>query len=67
MNDNEEIKKRIIEITTELLKEYDGDTKKITSRLIAERADIGLGSINYYFGSKENLITCHFYTSPSPR
>ncbi|MDE7434507.1 MAG: TetR/AcrR family transcriptional regulator [Lachnospiraceae bacterium] len=57
MNDNEEIKKRIIEITTELLKEYDGDTKKITSRLIAERADIGLGSINYYFGSKENLIT----------
>lgn len=40
-----------------LLNEYNGDTKKITSRLIAARADIGLGSINYFFGSKENLIT----------
>lgn len=57
MSDNEKIKNRIIEITTELLKEYNGDTKKITSRLIAEKADIGLGSINYFFGSKENLIT----------
>ena len=57
MSDNEKIKNHIIEITTELLKEYNGDTKKITSRLIAEKADIGLGSINYFFGSKENLIT----------
>lgn len=57
MSDNEKCRNRIIEITTELLKEYNGDTKKITSRLIADRADIGLGSINYFFGSKENLIT----------
>lgn len=57
MSDNEKSKNHIIEITTELLKEYNGDTKKITSRLIAERANIGLGSINYFFGSKENLIT----------
>lgn len=57
MSDNEKIKNHIIEVTTELLKEYNGDTKKITSRLIAEKADIGLGSINYYFESKENLIT----------
>lgn len=57
MSDNEKNKNRIIEITTELLKEYNGNTKKITSRLIAEKADIGLGSINYFFGSKENLIT----------
>lgn len=56
MSDNEKSKNRIIEITTELLKEYNGDTRKITSRFIAERADIGLGSINYFFGSKENLI-----------
>ena len=56
MSDNEKTKNHIIEITTELLKEYNGDTKKITSRLIAERAAIGLGSINYFFGSKENLI-----------
>ena len=57
MSNNEKSKNRIIEITTELLREYNGDIKKITSRLIAERADIGLGSINYFFGSKENLIT----------
>ena len=57
MSDNEKIKKHIIEITTELLNRYNGDTKKLTSRLIAEKADIGLGSINYFFGSKEKLIT----------
>ncbi len=55
MNDNE--KSKIIEITTELLKEHKGNTQRITSRLIAERAGIGLGSINYFFGSKENLIS----------
>lgn len=57
MRDNEKSKDRIIEITTALLKEYNGDTTKITSRLIAERSGIGLGSINYFFGSKEHLIT----------
>ncbi len=57
MSDNEKSKNHIIHITTELLKEYNGNTQKITSRLIAERAGIGLGSINFYFGSKENLIT----------
>lgn len=57
MGDNRKSRDRIIEITTQLLNEYNGDTKKITSRLIADRADIGLGSINYFFGSKENLIT----------
>lgn len=57
MNDYEKSKNHIIEITTELIKENKGDIKKITSRLIAKRADIGLGSINYFFGNKENLIT----------
>ncbi len=56
MSDNEKSKNHIIEVTTELLKEYGNDPQKITSRLIAERAGIGLGSINYFFGSKENLI-----------
>lgn len=56
MRDNKKIKNHIIEITTGLLNEYGGDAQKITSRLIAERADIGLGSINYFFGSKEKLI-----------
>lgn len=57
MSDNEKTRNRIVEMTTELLNEYNGDTRRITSRLIAERADIGLGSINYFFGSKENLVT----------
>lgn len=56
MSGNEKIKEHIIEVTTELLKTYNGDTQKITSRAIAERAGIGLGSVNYFFGSKENLI-----------
>lgn len=57
MSNNENNRDHIIEITTELLKEYNGDTQKITSRIIAQRAGIGLGSVNYFFGSKENLIT----------
>lgn len=48
MNENKKAKEHIVEITTELLKECNGDTKKITSRMIAERADIGLGSVNYF-------------------
>lgn len=55
MSENEKSKERIIQITIELLKEYNGDTKKITSRLIAERADIGLGSINYFLEVKKTL------------
>lgn len=54
---SEKLKDKIIEITTELIEQCEGDIKKITSRLIAEKANIGLGSINYFFGSKENLIT----------
>lgn len=57
MSDNEKTKNHIIEITTELIKEFNGDTQKITSRLIAERAGIGLGSINYFFRNKDHLIT----------
>lgn len=57
MSDNIKIKNHIIEVTTELIKEFGGDTQKITSRLIAERAGIGLGSINYFFGNKDQLIT----------
>ncbi len=57
MTENKKSKNHIIEITTELIREYNGNTQKITSRLIAERAGIGLGSINYFFGNKDNLIT----------
>ena len=57
MNKNENVKNRIIEVTTQLIVQYNGNTKNITSRMIAEKADVGLGLINYHFGTKENLIT----------
>lgn len=57
MNQNGDVKNRIIAVTTELIEQYSGDTKSITARMIAEKAGVGLGLINYHFGSKENLIT----------
>ena len=54
--EQQEIKDRIIKTTTQLIEQYNGDLDQITSRLIAEKAGIGLGSINYYFKSKEGLI-----------
>lgn len=54
---NENIKDHIIHITTGLIEEYNGDTECITARMIAEKAGVGLGLVNYHFGSKDNLIT----------
>jgi len=50
-------KDRIIEVTTELITENEGNVSLVTARKIADRADVGLGLINYHFGSKEQLIT----------
>lgn len=57
MKSSAAIKSRIIQVTTEMIEEYEGDTKKITARMVAEKAGIALGLINYHFGNKENLIT----------
>ncbi len=57
MDKNANIKNHIIEVTTKLIEQHNGNTKDITARMIASKADIGLGLINYHFGSKENLIT----------
>lgn len=57
MDKNASAKNHIIEVTTELIEQYEGNTKDITARMIAGKANIGLGLINYHFGSKENLIT----------
>lgn len=51
------MKENIIEVTTELIEQNGGETKNITTRMIAEKAGIGLGLVNYHFKSKENLIT----------
>lgn len=57
MDKNANIKNHIIEVTTELIKQHNGNTKGITARIIAAKAGVGLGLINYHFGSKEKLIT----------
>lgn len=57
MKKSEDVKDRIISVTIELIEQYGGDTKSITARMIAEKAEVGLGLINYHFGSKDNLIT----------
>lgn len=57
MDKNTNVKNHIIEITTELIEQYNGNIKDITARMIAKKADVGLGLINYHFGSKDKLIT----------
>ncbi|MDE6875202.1 MAG: TetR/AcrR family transcriptional regulator [Lachnospiraceae bacterium] len=57
MNKNVNVKNRIVEVTTELIEQYNGNIKDITARMIATKANVGLGLINYHFGSKEKLIT----------
>jgi AcrR family transcriptional regulator len=51
----QELRERILSATVALLNEY-GDADKITVRQIAERAGVGIGSINYTFDSKDNLL-----------
>ncbi len=57
MKNTNDIKENIISVTTELIEESNGNIKDITARAIAEKAGVGLGLINYHFGSKDNLIT----------
>lgn len=53
---SERTKERIIAQTIALIQESNGLTENITLRKIAEQSNVGLGLINHYFGSKENLI-----------
>lgn len=57
MDKTEAVKERIITSTTELIVQNNGEVKNITARMIAQRAGVGLGLINYHFKSKDNLIT----------
>lgn len=50
------VKERIIKAALEILGETD-EIEKITVRQIAERANVGIGSINYHFQSKEQLLS----------
>jgi len=54
MNDKD-ARGNIIKVVLEMLTEVD-DVEKITVRQIAERADVGIGLINYHFSSKNKLL-----------
>ena len=51
----QDIREKIIHAATELLGEL-SDVEKVTVRQIAERADVAIGSINYHFKSRDNLL-----------
>lgn len=53
---DQEARARILQAAIALLAE-ESDLTKITVRQIAEQAEVSLGSINYYFQSKENLFS----------
>ena len=56
MKNTDDIKEKIIGITTDLIQEGKGNVDDITTRMIAEKANIGIGLINYHFQSKNNLM-----------
>lgn len=51
----EETKKKIMEVTMNLVDSVE-NPDDITVRKIAESAGVGVGLINYYYGSRDNLI-----------
>lgn len=57
MRNKDEVKEAIINATTKLIEESDGNVNSITARAIADKSNVALGLINYHFNSKENLIT----------
>lgn len=57
MRNKNEVKEAIINATTELIEESDGNINSITARAIADKSRVALGLINYHFQSKENLIS----------
>lgn len=57
MKTNQDIKETIIQVTTQLIEENNGEVRHITARMIAERSNVALGLINYHFQSKDNLLT----------
>lgn len=50
------MKEKITNATIELINQSNGLVDKITIRKIAEKAGVGVGLVNYHFGTKENLI-----------
>jgi AcrR family transcriptional regulator len=51
-----EAKERIIDATIILINEGEGDVSAINMRAIAEKANVGIGMVNYHFQTKERLV-----------
>ena len=49
-------REKIVAAATALISESAGDIEEITMRAIAERAQVGVGLINYHFQTKERLV-----------
>jgi AcrR family transcriptional regulator len=54
-HDTDESRAKLMDAALSILK--DGvDPTKVTTRMIAAKAGVGIGLINYHFGSKDNLL-----------
>lgn len=56
MGNESETRERIIQATIELLEE-EPNVDKITVRAVAQRANVGIGLINYHFHTRDNLLS----------
>ena len=56
MGNAEQTTELILQTAEMLILESDGDAEQVTIRQIAERANISVGLVNYYFSSKSKLI-----------
>jgi AcrR family transcriptional regulator len=56
MKNTSEVKELIINATTQLIEQSNGNINGITTRAIAEKSGVALGLVNYHFKSKESLI-----------
>lgn len=56
MTGDQDARDRIIQAAQDLMQEI-SDIDKITVRQISERANVGIGTINYFFNSKDNLLS----------
>lgn len=55
MKDELQAREKLIEATTELIRQY-GNIEDVTIRDITARAGVGVGLVNYHFQTKENLV-----------
>lgn len=56
MKKEDDLKERLMLVTTDLIQASNGNMEEITTRMITEKAKVGIGLINYHFGTKDNLI-----------